>query len=89
MLRCRACEEIITHDEPHLSFERVDIGEEGGPLFEKSGKQRPYHADLGCRESAMEFMASKSGTGEVWMVHLVHVCGDEESGFNCRGGCFR
>jgi hypothetical protein len=85
---CRGCEEIIAHDEPHISFEQVDIGEEDAPRFEKSGKQQPYHADLGCRESAMEFMASKAATGEVWMLHLVHACGDAESGYACKGGCF-
>jgi len=76
--RCLACGELIPRDEPHISLENFE-----------SGREHPYHANFECQKSALGWFAERIGSGEIYVLHHVHVCGDEASGFGCAGGCFR
>jgi hypothetical protein len=76
---CRACVKPIPEHEPCISVER-----------DGEGKRYPYHADPECQAEAAIFVLRmiQENLGSVFWTHLHHVCGDEESGYNCKGGCF-
>ncbi len=73
---CPACLQEIPESEPHITIERYDTGE-----------QKHFHNRPACMEHAMAKVASEEG--ELFMMHLMHTCGDEQAGLNCAGGCFR
>jgi hypothetical protein len=53
-----------------------------------TGVEFTYHTRSECQMKGVEETAKRSVGGKILIMHHYHVCGDEQNGFNCRGGCF-
>jgi hypothetical protein len=86
-IRCAACKKRIRPKHPHIGMRKVDdIGE-----FVKDRSKIPevsYHSREECMKTAAETFARLMKRGALYWTTLYHVCGDEQSGYFCRGGCF-
>ncbi len=76
-LRCAACARRIRASHPNIGIEDYDTGVEFS-----------YHARPECQIRGAEDMAAMMELGKVYVLHHHHVCGDEDNGFDCKGGCF-
>lgn len=76
-LRCAACTRRIRPNHPHLGV--VDLA---------TGSEWTYHARAKCQLKAGQETAARLERGRVYIMRHYHTCGDEASGFDCRGGCF-
>ena len=77
ILRCAACTRRIRGSHAHVGLSDV-----------QSGREICYHAHPSCQRRGAEEMASLLERGRVYILRHYHVCGDEQSGFDCSGGCF-
>jgi hypothetical protein len=75
VLKCSGCGERIRDTHPHIGLEDYD-----------SGQERYYHA--ACQQQAAAVVAQSAGEGQVWLMHLYHVCPDTAPGYDCSKGCF-
>ena len=77
VLRCAGCTRRIRAGHPHI-----------GLVDGATGKEIAYHARPECQERGAQDMQAMLERGKLYLLHHYHVCGDEDSGFTCSGGCF-
>lgn len=75
---CEACNRRIRREHPHIGV--IDVG---------TGKETNYHASCTTAAAITPVVETIGNGGGVFTLRHHHVCGDEQHGFDCSGGCFR
>jgi hypothetical protein len=74
---CLACARRIRDDQPYIGIEDT-----------RTGREMRYHGLADCQMVAAGQFGRMMEGGAVYVIHHYHICGDEENGLDCAGGCF-